>query len=119
MTTADTTAPAQPELRVTIIVPLPADPFEQADLVSMFAPLIDAFEQQMHGRGITDFTLEKRVVKPKPPKRAAAPVLAALLAMLFLPACVTPGGAEPDCLRSTQEHCLPTPSDEHLGAGEA
>jgi hypothetical protein len=117
MTTTETTAPAQPELRVTITIPLHADPFMQADMLSACAPHIDRAQNELQALGFGGVQVERRVVKPKPPKRAAAPVLAALLAVLLLPACGTPGGDGADCLTHAAPVCIPSASDDDLAAG--
>lgn len=119
-TTTETDAPAtQPELRISIVVPLPADAFEQARVMAAFeretGDLIAAIRAAAPAA-----TIVSRIVKPKPTKpgsRAGAGVAAAL-ALLLLPVTACGGGtSEPDCLWHPAEHCIPTASGDDLGAG--
>lgn len=109
-TEPDTTAPAQPELRVTIVLPLSPEPFAQARQLADIEPAIDSLRDTLPGTAV----IERRVVRPKPAKRPAA--LASLLALLLIPACGV-ATTEADCLRSTQEHCLPMPAADDGAAG--
>lgn len=116
-------APLRPELRVTVTIPLPTEPFAQAKILAQAQPHIEACTTALDG--ISDATVDSRVVQPVRRKAKAPPsgiaailtpsVLAAALAPLLLAACGV-ATTEPDCVR---EHptCMVVESLD-AGAGD-
>ncbi|WP_291295843.1 hypothetical protein [Elioraea sp.] len=55
---------------MTIIVPLPADPFDQAEVLEKLRPVIDRAQHDLDDNVDTPITVDRRIVRPKPAKPA-------------------------------------------------